>query len=426
MALTSRSCPRCLFGGPATTSSPKSLRQPTVGRPAPFPALRCWDRAPASTGQCRQHHIAPWIPLHVESSRVLKRGRANSAGSSYKGGSMDVSTHATRGEALAASASKEEDGLENMLRQTGWTKVKQLTVQEHWQLSDAHKRNWHGQWTRYIATPSETGATTYTIQENKYGIRNIEWANAEKTETFHQNHYFSEDFAPLRSAGPWTNTVAESTPEGVTHAASAAATTLYLPGGSAVWASKAVDLNAKPFSLAAELFLRPDNNTRVSIIPFYNGAAFAGVTLVREEAREPADALELRPKSGEPFWTYELELPSGRSDVAAELIGTETLMMGHGLTLYEREGRFGGYGGAQRGASLGSEGFGPCLNDAEYVNVRLPENLSVRCPKRIIEGQGFEMSAVLVSVDGMGASQCKVIYGEDWKLKGVIYGTYFA
>eukprot|EP00243_Klebsormidium_subtile_P005522 TRINITY_DN2222_c0_g1_i2.p1 TRINITY_DN2222_c0_g1~~TRINITY_DN2222_c0_g1_i2.p1 ORF type:complete len:316 (-),score=32.13 TRINITY_DN2222_c0_g1_i2:112-1059(-) len=315
-----------------------------------------------------------------------------------------------------------------MLQKSGWTKLKQLTTQEHWLLSGAHQRNWHGQWTRYIAAPSETGATSYTIQETKYGIRNIKWVDAEKTESFHQNYYFSKDFEPMRGAGPWTNTVAESTPDGVTHAASTAATTLYLSGGSAVWASKAVDLDAKPFSLAAELFLRPDNNTRVSMVPFYSRDAFAGVTLIREEAREPADTLELRPKSGDPFWTYETELPSGRSDVAAELIGTEILMMGHGLVLYEREGRFGGYGGAQRGASLGSgtEAFGPCLDDAEYEIVRLPENLSVRCPKKVVEGRGFEMSAVLVTVDGMGASQCKVIYGDDWRLKGVMYGTYFA
>lgn len=164
------------------------------------------------------------------------------------------------------------------------------------------------------------------------------------------------------------------------------------------------------------------------MIPFYNGDAFVGVTLIREEAREPADTLELRPESGEPFWTYEKELPSGRSDVAAELIGTETLFTGHGLALYEREGRFGGYGGAQRGASLspGTDASGLCLDDDEYEIVRLPENLSVRSPKKIVEGRGFEMAAVHVSVDGMGASQCKVVYGEDWKLEGVMYGTYFA
>jgi hypothetical protein len=61
--------------------------------------------------------------------------------------------------------------------------------------------------------------------------------------------------------GPWLNDVTNSTPEGVGHAASAAATTLYLPDGSVAWASKRVDPDLKPFSVAAELFLRPGGFT---------------------------------------------------------------------------------------------------------------------------------------------------------------------
>lgn len=36
------------------------------------------------------------------------------------------------------------------------------------------------------------GATNYTMQEVKYGIRNIKWVDVEKTESFQENHYFSE------------------------------------------------------------------------------------------------------------------------------------------------------------------------------------------------------------------------------------------
>jgi hypothetical protein len=36
------------------------------------------------------------------------------------------------------------------------------------------------------------GETSYSIQEAKYGIRNIAWSNAEETESSHQNFYFDE------------------------------------------------------------------------------------------------------------------------------------------------------------------------------------------------------------------------------------------
>jgi hypothetical protein len=164
------------------------------------------------------------------------------------------------------------------------------------------------------------------------------------------------------------------------------------------------------------------------VVAFYKGAAFGGVSLIREEARESPDTLELRLKDGTSFWTYEKELPVKRTDIAAELIGTEKFITSHGLVLLEREGRFGGYGGVQRGASGSTDvdAFGPSVEAEMYEVVRLPENLSLRCPKKLIEGRGFELSAAMVTADGMGASQSKVLYGSDWKLKGLMHGIYFA
>jgi hypothetical protein len=58
---------------------------------------------------------------------------------------------------------------------------------------------------------------------------------------------------------------------------------------------------------------------------------------------------------GTSFWTYEKELPVKHTNIAVELIGTKKFITSPGLVLLEREGRFGGYGGAQRGSSGGAD-----------------------------------------------------------------------
>lgn len=45
---------------------------------------------------------------------------------------MDTSNHATGGGAVEPSASAEDEAMGNMLQKSGWTKLKQLTTQEHW------------------------------------------------------------------------------------------------------------------------------------------------------------------------------------------------------------------------------------------------------------------------------------------------------
>jgi hypothetical protein len=61
-----------------------------------------------------------------------------------------------------------------------------------------------------------------------------------------------------------------------------------------------------------------------------------------------------------------------------------------------------------------------------YEVVRLPKNLSLSYPKKLIEGRGFELSAAMVTADGMGASQSKVLYGNGWNMKGLMHGIYSA
>lgn len=158
-------------------------------------------------------------------------------------------------------------------------------VTAHWDnfMYKNEAKHWHSLWCRWHPTGE--------IRE-KFHAERIFVPHEEASGATQRNVYHYEDGRGTVKegvkCGPWEITEAQSGPNGVTHPAAEALTTIFLPGGPCAWCPKKIN----PKLFGTEMFLHHGDDLRMSVGIIYNpDGTPKQLSLIREDARGPFPSL---------------------------------------------------------------------------------------------------------------------------------------
>lgn len=215
--------------------------------------------------------------------------------------------------------------------------------QEFWR---HHLGDWRGSWTRY--TPS--GQVKETFSSSR-----LFTANAAQTEVVQRNHYRYADGRSIQKE--WTSNIAEhSQADGFAHPLSESMRGLALDNGSAAWLIPTLQANQfAPF----ELFLkRGEIRHSVGVLYGKDGELMRTASIREERGREPGKSwsdtvLQVEPWKPVGRWTGEQR--QIRPDLSRDPLQSSNWQW----------------------------------MDTDQSNHFFPDGIILRCPERIVPGQGF-------------------------------------